>query len=172
MPYTPYQICSFDLFNQMLADLRDDPSLPWSAFPCLLWPRGTRNGYGEMKHLNQKFLVHRAALESVKGPIPERYEACHHCDVRRCFRPVHLFAGSRSDNAKDGVAKGRWSINFPSQIGQLNNNSKLSSVDVLKIRKLNRRGTPRTRIAELFDVSKVTVGHIVKCKTWSHLIGT
>lgn len=52
--------------------------------------------------------VSRAAYEEYIGPIPEGLNVLHSCDNPPCFNPVHLFAGTQSDNIKDSVAKGRW----------------------------------------------------------------
>ena len=52
--------------------------------------------------------AHRMSWYLTFGFLPEKpFEICHTCDNPRCVRPSHLFAGTRSDNMKDCVAKGR-----------------------------------------------------------------
>lgn len=43
-------------------------------------------------------------------PIPQNYFICHHCDIKNCINPHHLFAGTASDNMKDRYKKGRTSL--------------------------------------------------------------
>ena len=45
---------------------------------------------------------------------------------------------------------------------------KLSAADVLKIRELVKKNS-QAKVAKMFDVSQVTVGHIVNGKTWTRV---
>ena len=42
--------------------------------------------------------------------IPEGMHLCHKCDMSICFNIEHLFIGTRSDNMKDMMKKGRHRI--------------------------------------------------------------
>ena len=77
---------------------------------CWLWRGQTMNkGYG-LFHVPQHslMLAHRLAWILDRGRIPYLLRVLHHCDVRPCVRPDHLFVGSQTDNMRDASLKGRF----------------------------------------------------------------
>lgn len=73
---------------------------------CWLWSAGRfNNGYGFLSLRGQPTGTHRISWEIHNGPIPEGLCVLHHCDVRACVRPDHLFVGSKKDNAVDAATK-------------------------------------------------------------------
>lgn len=54
-----------------------------------------------------KTSIHRAAWILFRGDAPTGIDVCHKCDNSKCFNPKHLFLGTRSENMKDCVRKGR-----------------------------------------------------------------
>jgi hypothetical protein len=56
-----------------------------------------------------------------------------------------------------------------SRKGESNHASKLTSSDVLEIRRLNSEGMGQNKIAKLFGVAKFTIHSIVKGITWKHV---
>ena len=87
----------------------------WRLYPCELWggaPNGS--GYGMIYVLgsgkkNPKYIgVHRQALVQKLGrPVRQGYDACHHCDVKLCIQPEHLYEGTRKENMQDVRERGR-----------------------------------------------------------------
>lgn len=51
--------------------------------------------------------THRVVWMIHNGPQPKKMDVCHTCDVRHCVNPDHLWLGTRSENLRDMVAKGR-----------------------------------------------------------------
>lgn len=51
--------------------------------------------------------AHRFSWILHNGAIPDGLFVLHHCDVRPCVNPTHLFLGTGGDNIRDCAAKGR-----------------------------------------------------------------
>ncbi len=165
-----YQINNLQLAHQMLDAIHDDLSLPWSAYPCLIWPRAPSAGGYATVSINGpdgriKLLVHRLAYERHCGPIPLAHDICHHCDNPPCFRPIHLFAGTESENIQDSIQKGR----FTRARGSAAGGAKLSEEQVLEILTLYRKGWSMARLGREFSVPWSTIRFVVIGKHWSHI---
>ena len=66
--------------------------------PCIEQTKGINsNGYG----------YHRGTWIAANGPIPPGMEVCHVCDNPPCVNLEHLWLGTRSDNRRDCIVKGR-----------------------------------------------------------------
>lgn len=56
-----------------------------------------------------------------------------------------------------------------SKKGESNHASKLTSSDVLEIRRLNSEGMGQRKIGKKFNVTKTAISHILKGLTWKHI---
>ena len=76
---------------------------------CWLWLGATvENGYGQFAESPvRRVRAHRFSYQLSNGAIPVGIMICHHCDVKTCVRPEHLFAGTQADNMQDFVRKHR-----------------------------------------------------------------
>jgi len=59
----------------------------------------------------------RAAWNAFFGVVPDGLFVLHSCDNKRCVNPSHLFLGTRSDNRRDWMAKGKPDVAKVSAIG-------------------------------------------------------
>lgn len=78
---------------------------------CWLWTGCLdHTGYAVFVFEGRPQRASRAALVMLRGLNPAGLYACHHCDVRSCVNPDHLFLGTAKENMQDCKAKGRLAI--------------------------------------------------------------
>lgn len=128
-------------------------------------------GYGKVGYQRRKLSSHRLAYELAYGPIPDGLLVCHHCDVRACCRPDHLFLGTYADNAHDAVAKGRFAFNLPTEkmSGEQNGFAKLTADTVREIRHQAMLGMNYSALGRRFGISKGQARNIVLRLCWDHI---
>ncbi len=134
---------------------------------CWDWSGGFYpNGYIKMGCApnGTRPLGHRISWLIHNGDIPNDKIVCHSCDNRACTRPDHLFLGTQSDNIRDMHKKRRGLL------GDTHTNSKLNSIQVLKIKELLNNNHTHRKIAEMFNVCRPTITNIKNGKVWAHLI--
>ena len=76
---------------------------------CWIWRGSKRSqGYGIISVNGKPTGAHRVAYELLVGPIPKGHIVRHYvCDNPCCVNPAHLKTGTRADNVRDRVLKGR-----------------------------------------------------------------
>jgi hypothetical protein len=140
--------------------------LPEPNSGCWLWTGGLyRSGYGQFSIARcRPRPAHRVSWALHHGCQPPIF-VCHHCDVRLCVNPDHLFLGDHADNMQDMVDKGRHRTN--PQRGESNINSKLTEADIRAIRS-DIRGD--RAVARDYGVRHSLIWAIKQGKTWKHVL--
>lgn len=167
---------------------------------CWLWKGSLGSGgYGQLfthndAHGHSRMEgAHRISWQLHYGAIPDGLFICHHCDVRACVRPEHLFLGTQKDNVRDMVDKGRnpsgdqhphhlhpervrrgashGMVLHPEAVprGERNANAKLTADDVRAIRARMSGGETHAVIARDFRVHPQYLHLIAKRKRWAHV---
>jgi hypothetical protein len=135
------------------------------------------NGYGKLGRDGKTWLAHRWAWTQAFGAIPDGMHVCHKCDNRACVKPEHLFLGTRKDNMRDMVSKGRnrWVASPnrkapPPSIGESNFKAKLTAADVIDMRKLYAAGIADTvALGGIYGIRQCHAYRIVKRQNWKHV---
>src|SRR5690554_6899875 len=86
-------------------------SVVFGTTECWHWRKVRPGGYGASEMLGER-LAHRVSWKIHHGEIPEGMCVLHKCDVRNCVNPDHLFLGTKADNHRDMVEKGRQPRGF------------------------------------------------------------
>ena len=142
---------------------------------CWTWS-GSRSGsgYGQFWDGTRNIPAHWYLL-TIKPTAGQ--EACHTCDNKLCVRPSHIFIGTRSDNMKDMVKKGRHNtgpgcramLKVRRQRGQNNHECKLTEEQARQAKDCPRTRGAATALAKRLGVSLTVVCDIRDGKRWAHL---
>jgi hypothetical protein len=129
---------------------------------CWIWMKSVnRNGYGKTSlGRNTNLSAHRASYEEKYGPIPNGLMALHHCDIRSCVNPDHIFLGTQQDNMTDKVDKKRQAV------GEFHGMSKLTEQQAMRA-KFGKEKT--SDLAKEFGCSAVMIRQIRQGKYWKYL---
>lgn len=80
-----------------------------NGVPCKVWD-GCKNadGYGRINRDGRVQNIHRYTMEKHLGRKLEPTECVlHDCDNPPCYELAHLYVGTKKQNARDKVARGR-----------------------------------------------------------------
>lgn len=137
----------------------------WSDVPCVIGPGvPTKSGYSLASFEGKQQRGHRVAWQKAYGPIPEDDHVLHHCDVRACIEPLHLFLGSHLVNMQDMAQKGRRA----SFRGERNGRSRVCGTEVQAIRSIyGAKMATQKELGALFGIHQTQVSNIVRGKQWA-----
>lgn len=103
------------------------------------------------------------AYELFQGPIVDGLHVLHTCDNPACVNPNHLYLGTHQQNMADRERRRRGFL----QLGAAHPYSKLTTRQILEIRKRYRRGNG-VQLANEYGITKGQVSLIVNHKRRTH----
>lgn len=136
---------------------------------CWLWTaHRDKDGYGRITYMRRSgFGAHVLSYIIHKGD-PGKLHVLHTCDNPSCVNPAHLYAGTRSENMKDMITRGRRR----SLKGEGNGNARLTNDQASEIRYLYALGNWTQRhLALRFGISCATVSNILNGKRYATTAG-
>lgn len=120
--------------------------------------------------------AHRLSYVLTYGPISNALLVCHHCDIRLCVNPGHLFVGTHLDNSRDMARKGRaatgsrhGSQTHPERVpsGENHGKSKLKNADLVDIvLRYYHDGLSYAMIGKEYNVSATAIYQVVHGKKY------
>jgi hypothetical protein len=107
-------------------------------------------GYGQININRKPVPTHRVAL-MLSGIDISGKCVLHRCDNPKCVRPDHLFLGTKADNSRDMVTKGRQCR------GERHHWAKLTDKEVCQIRNSKM---PQDQLSRIFGVNQSQISRI------------
>jgi hypothetical protein len=150
---TPAEVVLTRIMSRTQKEADLDPNACW------LYLGAVAEGYGRIKVDGKLRQVTHVMHELFHGPVPEGLQVCHTCDVRNCINPRHLWAGTRSDNMKDCVAKGRLTAMKPEWQDQ---HAALNATHVETVKEMLNRGLSLRAVALNLNVNHKSVSNLIK----------
>jgi hypothetical protein len=129
------------------------------CWPWLGWR--DRDGYGRCKVNRRKHPATHLAIYLDRGEaVPSGLETLHTCDNPACCNPRHILVGTRRDNARDAMRKGRL------RRREWHGMSKIDTPTAILIKAKLREGIPAAHVARSLGVSHHIVYDIKRGRTW------
>jgi hypothetical protein len=123
------------------------------------------SGYGVITVDGKLRGAHRVALILATGREEPGKVACHTCDNPPCCNPVHLYFGTRKQNAQDAVDRHRL------KVGSQRKDALLDEEGVLAIRERFAAGERTIALSDEYNVAMTTITSVVRGRKWRHVGG-
>jgi len=134
---------------------------------CWEWAKSrSSEGYGHLKHGGKLVSTHRLVMLLTGHELKKGDCVLHRCDNPPCCCPLHLWIGTKADNAQDREAKGRRRA----LKGEDNVLSKFNEHQVRLVKRLHEcEGFRQSEISRLLGLSTGVINYIVRGIYWKHV---
>ena len=133
----------------------------------ILKPNDNGNGYLRVNlYANgkrKKRKVHRLVAEAFLGPRPEGHEVNHKDGIKSHNKATNLEWVTSAENQAHASSLGLKAC------GEQNGSSKLTTAQVIEMRRLHALGQTHRKLGNLFGLHHSTVGRIVRFERWRHV---
>jgi HNH endonuclease len=141
---------------------------------CWEWTGGTNGHYGVIGLGGRGggcTSSHRMSWRIHYGVIPDEMQVLHHCDNTLCVRPDHLFVGTRSDNMRDMVKKGRQPTAVHPGLfsGARNPNAGLTAEQVSTMRAKHAEGASVYELSDEYGLTRSGILAVLTRRTWKNI---
>jgi hypothetical protein len=116
-------------------------------------------------NIKKTFYIHRLVLEAFVGKCPMGMQACHFDDNKLNNRVENLRWDTWFNNVLDGLR------NQTASRGEKQRSAKLTSEEVLDIRKRYAKGERSSSLAKDFGVTPTSIRAITSGRAWKHIGG-
>ncbi len=127
-----------------------------------------RRGYESLtlrlNEVRKDYSIHVLVAEHFIGPRPDGFQV-NHIDGNKINNNVtNLEYVTQSENMKHAFRLG-----LQCNKGENHSQSKLTELDIIKIRRMRKMGMTYLKISEYFCVTGLTIGKICRGERWSHV---
>ena len=143
----------------------------------LLKPNKSCGGYAIIEINGVSKRAHRVSYETFVGPVPEGLLVLHHCDIRHCVCPDHLWIGTHKDNTQDMILKGRSKLLGGKRgprgpMKRSYGRGTLTQEDVDIIRSLHSQGSSYKDLALTYNTSPKYIYRVCAGLVWNKKTST
>lgn len=151
---------------------------------CWLWTGETgKKGHGRFALRGKTVSAHRISWALERGPVPDGLCVCHDCpggDNPACVNPSHLWLGTKIDNNRDRVLKGRSASGLrngrythpeSTPRGERHCHAKLNNWSACGVLARLLMGVNQSQVAREFGVTGKPVRRILAGTAWKHVFG-
>ena len=135
---------------------------------CWFWTGVAWKNYGVIYGEGKQWIATHVSLRLHGRPSSgDGAFACHHCDVRLCVNPDHLYWGDARTNIQDSYDRQRRVSPLAGRVGERSTGAKLTEVDV---RDILASPLKSPALANQYGVAHSTIRRIRRRQIWGHVM--